>query len=257
MSEARQRTVHELLPVRDELVELIDGVPAAPKNEFLTQAALDSNFGPAIEIHGLLKGLANSIARKLGRSRNPIELVGPPLDHWLDDAVFAALHDTGDHIIEFGAPIDAEKHLQLETIRTALEFGAHRAAERSEHEKKFVGCRGFYTDKSGSRVGIFSTWNSKPHELAPKYCAELKNLEKASEHGFTLAVALAVSGDPQRDDDSDRTPPTLHPCRDCREELATNPIVNTNTSVVCSNRQGKTQTFTINQLLRYHHEFYN
>ncbi|HUP26336.1 MAG TPA: hypothetical protein VM124_01655 [Candidatus Limnocylindrales bacterium] len=250
-------TIHDLLPVRDELLQTIAGLKAAPKNRFLAEAQADPYYSQAITAHGLLKSLATAMAIRTGRSllRPNADFVLPPLEDWLDESIFVALKDGGDHIIEFGSKVNLTEHAKDETIRTALIYGAHRAAERSDHPRFFVGTRGFYTDESNARVGIFSTGNSKEHELAPKYCAELKNLETAADHGFTKTVALVVSGDPHLDDDSNKMPPTLHPCLDCREELATNPIVDKNTIIICANRQGKTQTFTVNQLRRYHHEF--
>lgn len=249
--------IDDLLPIRDELLSMIAGLSAGPKNRLLADALDDPYYEPAITAHGLLKRMATSMAIVNGRRpmRPCAYLDLPPLADWLDQSVFVALKDKGDHIIEFGVAVDLSQRATDETIRTALIYGAHKAAERSEHDCFFVGARGFYADDSGKRVGIFSSANSKAHELAPKYCAELKNLEKAAEHGFTRAVALVVSGDPQIDDDSNVFSQTLHPCHDCRLELATNPIVDTNTLIICANREGKTQTFTINQLLRVHHEF--
>ncbi len=81
------------------------------------------------------------------------------------------------------------------------------------------------------------------------------NLETAQDNLFTVLVAMSVSGDPQLDDDSKLFPPTLHPCHDCREELATNPLVTDTSLIVCADPQGLTQMFTRDQLLRYHREF--
>jgi hypothetical protein len=253
-----QPTIIELLPARDELLSEIRGVPPRPKNAFLADAKTDPYYGPAIKAHDLLKKMARGLGRLAGieypKAVTP-ELPNITLEHWLDNVVFDAVKAGGDHIIEFGQRFDCSERILHETVRTALIYGAHKAAERSTHERFFVGAAGFYTDSSDTRIGIFFTANGKDHELDDKYCAELYNLEAAAEHGFNVCAALFVSGDAQKDEDSGITPPTLHPCLDCREELATNPIVSNNTLVVCAGRNDKIEMFTPDQLRRYHHEF--
>ncbi len=252
-----QATVQELLPIRDELRSMIAGVSAAPKNLYLAEAAQDPYYSEAIEANGLLTKMALIIANAAGKAPKKFKAEGLqiPLEHWLDNAVFLALKDEGDHIIDFGRFVNPDDHLHFETVHSALIYGAHKAAERSNHPSFFVGARGFYTNQDRTRIGIFSTANSKEHDLAVKYCAEAANLDTAQENLFSILIAMSVSGDPQLDDDSNRFPPTLHPCFGCREELATNPLVTSTSHVVCANRDGRTQTFTTDQLRRYHGEF--
>jgi hypothetical protein len=248
-----QPTVNDLLAPRDELLDLIEGEPPRAKFWLLTEAQQDPHFQDAIKTNGLLQALANGlIALAHGEPLNAKKPPTPP-QLWLPHKEFDPLMDGGDYIIEYGGLVSTR------SMSIRLLHGAHKAIELAESYRRYnIGARGFYIDEVNRRIGLFSSGNTKFHQLDPPYCAERANFDKATYYGFTKnvgarCVALDIMGKPQYDEDSHKMPSTPHPCGNCREELYTNPIVDEDTLILSGNvDNGRHEEFTVPELLHYH-----
>ena len=137
-------------------------------------------------------------------------------------------------------------------VRTVLEKRAREAAGFAFSYRGFqVGAAVLAWD--GHHYKVFTGSNIKPEEDGPKVCAEQVAIGSARSEGFSLIVALAVAGDPQKDSESGVFPKTLHPCWICRKLLATLPEVRPDTMILTlGNHRGPTEEHTVEELLGVH-----
>lgn len=256
--------VEELLPSRDDLRGLVADVTPREKNAFLE--AIDQpgqELFPVIALNGNLQAMANALGQlaaiKLGYDQTRPNLYAAEL---LQLPNLQQLMRYGNRVYDFedlfsSLGIRGVDHNEIfRRMDKELTHLAHQAAGESDSYRRYqVGCVGYYIDEEHEKVGIFATANSKPHDLAPKYCAERKNLDRAEESGMTRCIGLVNFGTPQLDQDSDKTPNTAHPCFACREEIWTNPIVPDDAIVICTDdRTLKQEEYTPTELMKFHGE---
>ncbi len=251
------QTVEDLLEARDILREETERLNPVTKDLLLSEMATDPDFAPSIAMNGLLQRLANDISdlgnRYLEHGSTDHTEVFP--DSW------RSLRDTSDEIIDFGdslAHSDTSARTTLlsltNNMRPELFHRAHIAANRAESYRRHnVGAVGVYIDADRRRAGILTSFNVKPHDLEPKYCAERGNWEKSEEErfDFTYCIAMVIySLTPQPDPATNIKIEVEPPCGWCRLDMYTNPKFDENTLIICVAPNGRQKEWTLGELIR-------
>ena len=97
-------------------------------------------------------------------------------------------------------------------VRQAVE----KRKEAENYREMFVGCAILYRALGEYRTKDGANWMLKKGGC--KMCAEKEALLDAiTDDGFEEVIAIVVVGNLQADDHSGRKPPTLHPCKLCRD----------------------------------------
>jgi len=102
---------------------------------------------------------------------------------------------------------------------------------------------------------VFVGANLKPAKDGPKVCAEQIAIGSAIANGYSVIIALAVTGERQPDSKSGLNPPTLHPCWECRTLLRDMPQVSDDTFIITTfNHGGPVEEHTMAEILAIHND---
>ncbi len=151
------------------------------------------------------------------------------------------------------------KHIRaLRRVKPDLIRIARSVAERGFSYRGFkVGCAIFAWRPPGvgltERYRVFKAANAKPFEGGRKFCAEMTTCCYARSNGYSVIIAVAIAGLPQRDGGSLVESETLHPCEDCRPFLAALPETRPDTRIITiHNHKGLVKEFSLKQILKIH-----
>lgn len=156
--------------------------------------------------------------------------------------------------------MEAEHLRMFDQMREHLIERARKVAEMASSYRDFkVGCAILVWRPEGQTTldhySILTAANVKPRPDGPKACAEQTVVCYAMSNGWTRVIAMAVAGEPQADEKSGLTPPTLHPCWLCRTLLKSLPIVSDDTIVLTAhNHAGTVEDHTFKEVLEIHGE---
>ena len=118
----------------------------------------------------------------------------------------------------------------------ALYWQAERSRHRARSWRNFcVGCGVFaYREDPPLDAGRFRAFygmNSKPEKDGRNICAEPIPIDGATAIGYERAIGLVVIGETQ-EDEGHNIPPTLRPCKFCRQFMRKSPIIMPETIIV-------------------------
>lgn len=140
-------------------------------------------------------------------------------------------------------------------LPTFLERARRAAEQHAVSYRDFkVGASAYAIDTTHDTVGFFFGANYKPHEGAPKYCAEMQVLDKAREAGFDKVIAMATFGPSDYGDVNELASPTLHPCADCRALFDKDPLIHNTTLFATSNEKGDIEMMLAEDLQALHED---